>query len=133
LGLLEPRSGQSLTLPLAELTRIEARTSPLRPAPYLVLLRQDGRQLVLADVGFAFAPLTHNSGPLPELPETVCFADLDTLLAGVAQLTTQGRVAEATRGVLACIALVDGARACGFQVGREESRLEAALTRLERG
>lgn len=130
--LLEPASGQELRLRWDQVERWEEKRSPLRTAPWLVLLLGDGRQVALADVGFAFAPSSRNSGPLPELPATVCFADLRTLLAGIDGLTGQeGRLGEATRALLVAIALVDGARDAGFDVSREERALEARLQNLE--
>src|SRR5437764_8991384 len=68
--LLEPGTGKELRVRWGEIARIEERTSPLRAAPYLLLLLEDGRQVALADVGFAFAPGTANTGPLPDLPST---------------------------------------------------------------
>jgi hypothetical protein len=131
--LLEPASGQRLRLRWSELEALEEKRSPLREQPWLVLLFTDGRQLALADVGFAFAPSSRNSGPLPELPATFCFADLRTLLSGIdALLTQEGRGAEAMRAFLVAIALVDGARSAGFDVAREERALEQRLQNLER-
>jgi hypothetical protein len=132
--LLEPSSGQALTLRWGEVTRLERRTNPLRAHPYLALSLEDGRQLALADVGFAFAPSLRNAGPLDELPPTVCFADLSKLLAGFdALLATGGRQGEAVQAFLAGIAIVDGARDVGFDVGREERALERRLQQLEGG
>lgn len=129
--LLEPSSGKSLRLRWDELAELAERSSPLRPAPYLQLRFHDGRQLALADVGFAFAPATRNSGPLPELPPTLCFRDFQTLVGGAESLAAHGSRGEAVRGVMAGIALIDGARDVGFEVGPEERRLEALLARLE--
>jgi hypothetical protein len=130
--LLEPSSGQALELRWEEIAQLERRTSPLRPRPYLALALGDGRQLALADVGFAFAPSLRNSGPLSELPPTVCFGDLSKLLAGFDVLVREaGREGEATHAFLAAIAIVDGARDAGFGVGREERALEERLRRLE--
>lgn len=130
--LLEPRTGKSLRVRWGELSRVEERSTREHPAPYLLLLFEDGRQVALADVGFAFAPALHNSGPLPELPATFCFGDFARLAGGVEQLLQhEGRGAEAARALLAAIALVDGARAAGFQVAEEERALEELLRRLE--
>jgi hypothetical protein len=132
--LLEPSSGQSLALRWGEVARVERRSSPLRPQPYLAIALEDGRQLALADVGFAFAPSLRNSGPLDELPPTVCFADLSKLLSGFdALLRSGGREGEAVQAFLAGIAIVDGARDAGFEVGREERALEQRLRQLEGG
>ena len=130
--LLEPGSGKELHVRWDELSQVEERTTPLRPAPYLLLLFEDGRQVALADVGFAFAPSTVNTGPLPELPATFCFADFRHLAQGIdALLAEEGREKEALGAVLLCIALLDGARAARLDVSREERRLDGLLRRLE--
>ena len=99
---------------------------------YLVLLFGDGRQVALADVGFAFAPDTVHTGPLPDLPPTFCFADFRHLSQGIEALLAQGgREKEALGAMLACIALLDGARAAGLDVAREERRLDGLLRELE--
>jgi len=130
--LLEPGSGKELHIRWGEIARVEERVSPLRPASYLVLLLQDGRQVALADVGFAFAPSTVHTGPLPDLPATFCFADFRHLAQGIeALLAEEGREKEALGAILACIALLDGARAAGLEVAREERRLDGLLHELE--
>ena len=130
--LLEPGSGKELRVLWDELAQVEERSTPLRPAPYLVLVFQDGRQVALADVGFAFAPSTVNTGPLPDLPATFCFADFRHLAQGVESLLEEeGREKEALGAILLSIALLDGARAAGLPVGREERTLDGLLRRLE--
>jgi hypothetical protein len=130
--LMEPASGKELRVRWGEIARVEERKSALRPAPWLNLLFEDGRQLALADVGFAFAPSTVNTGPLPDLPQTLCFADFRHLSQGVESLLAdEGREREALSAVMLCIALLDGARAAGLDVQREERRLEALLSALE--
>jgi hypothetical protein len=130
--LLEPGTGKDLRLRWDELAEVEEKRTALRPSPYLVLLFHDGRQVALADVGFAFAPDPVNTGPLPDLPPTLCFRDFRHLSEGVATLLQQdGREKEALAAILVCIALLDGARAAGLDVSREERRLEALLASLE--
>jgi hypothetical protein len=130
--LLEPGTGKDLRLRWDELADVEEKRSPMRPAPWLVLAFQDGRQVALADVGFAFAPATVNTGPLPDLPPTLCFRDFRHLSSGVeALLAEEGREKEALGAILVCIALLDGARAAGLPVGREEQRLDGLLRALE--
>jgi hypothetical protein len=88
--------------------------------------------VALADVGFAFAPSTASTGPLPDLPATFCFRDFRHLASGAeALLGEDGREREAIAAVMLGIALLDGARAVGFEVGREERELESLLRRLE--
>ena len=130
--LLEPGTAKELRLRWDEVAQAEERSSPLRRAPYLVLVFQDGRQVALADVGFAFAPSTVHTGSLPDLPATFCFADFRHLSQGIETLLSQkGREQEALGAILMSIALLDGARAAGLEVGREERRLEDLLRALE--
>jgi hypothetical protein len=130
--LLEPGTAKELRLRWDDLARVEERSTALRPAPYLVLLFQDGRQVALADVGFAFAPGTANTGTLSNLPATFCFADFRHLSQGIETLLSEeGREKEALGAILMCIALLDGARAAGLDVAREERRLEGLLRALE--
>ncbi len=130
--LLEPGTGKELRIRWGEIAKIEERASPLRAAPYLVLVLEDGRQVALADVGFAFAPSTVNTGPIPDLPATFCFADFRHLSQGIESILQQeGREMEALGATLMSIALLDGARAAGLEVAREERRLDALLRALE--
>jgi hypothetical protein len=130
--LLEPGSGKELRVLWGELAHVEERKSLLRPAPYLLLVFQDGRQVALADVGFAFAPSTVHTGPLPDLPATFCFSDFRHLAQGVESLLEEeGREKEALGAILLSIALLDGARAAGLPVSREERKLDGLLRRLE--
>jgi hypothetical protein len=132
LQLLEQGSGKSLRLRWDELRETLVRRTSLRPSPYLVLAFHDGRQVALADVGFAFAPSTVSTGPLPDLPQTFCFRDFRHLAAGIESLLDEeGREREALSALLLAIALLDGAKLVGFEVGREEKTLEALLQRLE--
>src|SRR2546428_527160 len=117
--LLEPGTGKELRIRWGEIVQVEERVSPLRPAPWLVLLFEDGRQVALADVGFAFAPSTIHTGPLPDLPPTFCFADFRHLSQGIeAPLAEEGREKEALGAILSCIALLDGTRATVIGLGR---------------
>ena len=130
--LLEPGTGKELRVRWDELSQVEEKSSRMRPAPYLVLVFHDGRQVALADVGFAFAPSTANTGPLPDLPQVLCFRDFAHLSQGVeALLAENGREKEALGAILVCIALLDGAREAGLPVSREERRLDSLLRVLE--
>ncbi|MFL5311523.1 MAG: hypothetical protein ACJ79H_13815 [Myxococcales bacterium] len=130
--ILEAGTGKTLGVRWDEVAEAVVRQSPLRPAPYLVVVFADGRQVALADVGFAFAPVTTSTGPLPDLPATFCFRDFGHLAAGAAALLGEdGREREAVAAVMLGIALLDGARAVGFDVSREERELDSLLRRLE--
>ncbi|MFL5399366.1 MAG: hypothetical protein ACJ79P_15840 [Myxococcales bacterium] len=130
--LLETGTGKALRLRWEDLLEAVLRRNPLRPAPYLVLVFHDGRQVALADVGFAFAPSIASTGPLPDLPGTFCFRDFRHLSQAVdGLLEEEGREKEALSALLLAIALLDGARVVGFEVGREERALEGLLRKLE--
>jgi hypothetical protein len=130
--LLEPGSGKSLHVLWDRVAEVVVRTSQQRPAPYLVLVFEDGRQLALADVGFAFVPSTASTGPLTGLPATFCFRDFWHLLSGAeALLEHEDEERDALSAVMLAIALLDGARTAGFDVSREERTLESVLKRLE--
>ena len=130
--LLEPGSNKDLRLRWDDLSQVEERRTALRTSPYLLLLFNDGRQVALADVGFAFAPSIANTGPLPDLPPTLCFKDFRHLSTGIGQLLSEeGREKEALGAILLCIALLDGARAVGLDVSREERNLDQLLRMLE--
>jgi hypothetical protein len=130
--LYEPASNKELAILWGDLAQVEERSSAQRSAPYLLLIFHDGRQLALADVGFAFAPSTVNTGDLPDLPAVLCFRDFRHLAAGVASLLEEkDREREALAAVLVCLALLDGARAAGLAVDREERQLDGLLHQLE--
>jgi hypothetical protein len=130
--ILEPATGKTLSFRWDELSEAVVRASPQRVSPYLVLVFADGRQVALADVGFAFAPSTASTGPMPELPQTFCFRDFRHLVSGAESLLAhEGHEREALEAAMLAIALVDGARVLGFDVSREEQALEALVRRLE--
>jgi hypothetical protein len=130
--IVETGTGKSLQVEWGELGEALEKENPVRQSAYLVLVFTDGRQIALADVGFAFAPSTVNTGPLADLPATFCFRDFRHLTTGVqALLGEEGREPEALSAVMLALALLDGARAAGFEVSREERELDSLLHRLE--
>ena len=130
--IVETGAGKALQVEWGELADAVEKENPVRRSGYQVLVFTDGRQIALADVGFAFAPSTVNTGPLPDLPSTFCFRDFRHLTTGVqALLGEEGREREALSAVMLALALLDGARAVGFDVSREERELDLLLRRLE--
>ncbi len=133
--LLDVFSGKALRLDLARVAALEERVDRDTARPYLAVLRDDGAELALADPGLAFAPSTAATGPIQGLPRAVCFRDL---AAAEAQLTHflldhPGEPPQPTHLSLFmfCLAVLDGARAAGFDVSAEERRLERVLGELE--
>ena len=94
----------------------------------------DGRTVTLGSSGIAFAPGFVNTGPLEELPAAVCWKDFQGLLQQLKH-ALYGHLppsAETVRVLMCCLAIVDGARAAGFDVTPEEHELEWHLRELER-
>ena len=134
-ALLDVFSGKTLPLDWARIDTVAEARNRDSGAPYLALLRDDGRQVILADVGVAFAPSVAGSGPLPGLPSVVCFRDFAATAARIEHLLVDHPGEPVTRDhldlFLFLVALVDGAREVGFDVGREERRLERILGEIE--
>lgn len=134
-ALLDVFSGKSLPLPWGLVAEVSERRDAGTGRPYLSIRLDDGRQLALADAGIAFAPVTAASGPLPDLPEAVCFRDLANAEGRLAHYLLDHPGEPATRAHLTlflfCLAVVDGARAVGFDVSAEERRLERLLGEIE--
>ncbi|MBS1152550.1 MAG: hypothetical protein H6Q89_4248, partial [Myxococcaceae bacterium] len=102
----------------------------------LGLLLEDGRALALTSGGIAFAPVFTHTGVLEELPAALCWSDFQPLLQqlkhelyGPPDVAPSGAT---VRVLMCCLAIIDGARAAGFDVGREEAELEWHLKELER-
>ncbi len=134
--LLDVAAQKTLLLDWTRVAWLEERTDADSGRPYLAVALGDGGSLALADQGLAFAPLTTSTGPIPGLPRAVCMCDLEA---------AEGRLVHFLRdhpddppegghldAFVFCLAVVDGARAVGFDVGPEERRLERILNELER-
>lgn len=134
-ALLDVASGKTLALEWPRVARVEERLDGATRRPYLAVRLEDGRELALADAGVAFAPVTAATGPLAGLPQAVCFRDLSAAEARLSHFLSDHPGEPASRDEVAlflfCLAVVDGARAIGFEVSREERRLDALLARLE--
>jgi hypothetical protein len=134
-SLLDVASGKTLPLDWGRISHVAEGVNAETRAPFLSLLREDGHQIVLADVGVAFEPLTVSTGPLPGLPPVVCFRDFTATEARLVHYLRDHPEDPVTRSHLDLffflIALLDGARAVGFDVAREERRLEALLREIE--
>jgi len=134
-ALLDVGSGKALALDLARVAAVEERTDAETGRPYLAVARDDGSEIALAEQGIAFAPLTASTGPLDGLPRAVCLRDLAQAEARLTHflLDHPGEKPEREHVslFLFCLAVVDGARAAGFDVSAEERRLERLLNELE--
>ena len=133
--LLDVYSSKTVSIDPPQLVRVEERVDAQTGQPYLRLDRASG-QLAITASGIAFTPDFRNSGPLPELPDAVCFRDFRSLLERFKHQVyahperPAGR--DAAQLLMMCIAILDGARAQGFDVGTEEKELEWHLSELEK-
>jgi hypothetical protein len=135
--LLDVFSGKSVVVPWGELKAFEEKIHPETKDTYLVLLFDGGNQIALVDPGgVAFSPSAVNTGPLPDLPPVACLRDFFTLKQRIDHYLVEHRdeplPREALDLVMICIAILDGARAVGFDVGELEEDLEKALREIER-
>jgi hypothetical protein len=122
---------------LPEVTAYEEKPHPETGDDYLVLLLEDGLQIALVDPGgIAFAPSMENSGPIRGLPPVVCLRDFFTLKQRVDHYLHEHQNEPPPRECLdmlmICIAILDGARAVGFDVADLENELEKSLDGLEK-
>jgi hypothetical protein len=133
--LLDVAAQKTFRLDWTRVAWLEARTDADSGRPYLAVALGDGASLALADQGLAFAPLTGSTGPLPGLPRAVCLRDLEAAEGRLTHFLLDHPDQPPERGhletFLFCLAVVDGARAVGFDVGPEERRLERILQEIE--
>ncbi len=114
---------------------VEERRDADSGLPYLAVRRDDGAEIAIAQQGVVFPPSTASTGPLDGVPRAVCFRDLAQAEGRLTHFLVDhpGETPEPAHVSLfmLCLAVVDGARAAGFDVAREERRLEAVLNELE--
>lgn len=133
--LLDVFSGKALPLDWSRVVAVEQRTDAVTRRPYAAVRLDSGLEIALADAGIAFPPVTSATGPLEGLPAAVCFRDLAGAEGRLAHFLLdhpgEAPQREHVGLLLFCLAVVDGARAAGFEVSAEERRLERLLGELE--
>jgi hypothetical protein len=129
--LLDVAAQKTLRLDWTRVAWLEERTDADTGRPYLALALGDGASLALADQGLAFAPVTASTGPLPDLPRAVCHRDLQAAEGRLTHFPGDPPGRGHVETFRFCLAVVDGARAVGFDVSPEERRLERILVELE--
>ncbi len=134
--LLDVASGKNVHLPWPEVKAFEEKVHPETNDAYLVLLFENGNQIALADPGgVAFSPSDVNTGPLRDLPPVVCLKDFYTLKQRVDHYLyahqDEPPPKECLDLVMICIAILDGARLVGFDVGDLEGELDKSLREIE--
>jgi hypothetical protein len=135
-NLLDIASGKSTKVRWRDLAAFEEKIHPETGDPYYVLRFENGAQIALVDPGgVAFAPSTENSGPVQGLPPVVCLKDFFTLKGRVDHYlrnhAEETPPRECLDMMMICIAILDGARAIGFDVGDLEGQLDASLNEIE--
>ena len=135
--LFDVASGKSVRLNWRDVKAFEEKVHPETKDVYVVVLFEDGRQIALVDPGgVAFEPSTANTGPLGDLPRVVCLRDFLTLKQRVDHFLFDHRddapPKECLDLTMISIAILDGARAAGFDVGDLEGELDKSLRELER-
>lgn len=135
--LLDVASGKAVRICSDELAAFDEKTHPETGEPYWVLLFENETQIALVDPGgVAFAPSTINSGPVENLPPVVCLRDFLTLKQRIDHYLydhpDEPPPRESLNLIMICIAILDGARAVGFDVGDLEGELEQSLKEVER-
>jgi hypothetical protein len=128
--LIEAACDKRLVFAFGQVVRVEEARAEASGSKYLRVLLDDGRSFAVAGAGIVFAPSFRSTGPLPECPETTCFADYRKLRAHLDHLEA-GERGEALQVLMVLLAFLDGARAIGLDVSEEERDLERALARLE--
>jgi hypothetical protein len=135
-GLLtDVASGRSVPLDLPDLQTVEMKVASGTQAPYLLLGYGGGRRLALTQRGLGFPPDFGQTGPVRELPELVSLGEHGPLLEQLKDALyahPEQASKETVRLLLRCIAIIDGARAAGFDVAREARELEHHLSELEK-
>jgi hypothetical protein len=133
--LLDVFSGKALPLDFARIVAVEERVDAASGRPYAAIRLDSGVEVAVADPGIAFPPVTDATGPLDGLPSAVCFRDLAAAQARLEHLLRdhpgERPAPEHVALFLFCLAVLDGARAAGFEVSPEERRLDGLLEELE--
>jgi len=135
-SLLDVASAKMLRISWPNVNAFEEKIHPETKGTYLVLLFDNGAQIALVEPGgVAFAPSTVNSGPVDNMPPVTCLGDFLTLKARIDHYLYEhpdDPPRECLNLVMICIAILDGARAVGFDVADMERELETALSEFEK-
>lgn len=127
----ETASGKEIRLDAKKILAHEIKQHPPTRTSYLILMREDGVQIILCYAGLAFAPDTTATGPLPDAPPVSSLRDYFTLQQNLQSLIAEKRAPEALLVFNILIAILDGARRIGLNIGPEEEELSQALTAFE--
>lgn len=132
LTLTENFSQKKISLNLKNIVRHKMTPHPQGLPTYLNLIFDNGLEVVLTHAGLAFAPQFENTGFIKDAPEAMCMSDYDQLLQSLRSLMSdEERRNEAILLFQLLISILDGARAIGFDIGREEEVLDELFSQFE--
>jgi hypothetical protein len=135
--LIDIFSGKTISLDWRRIGEVAERTNSETGKPYLVLVRDDAAQIVLSQVGIAFAPIApaDMADLQRDMPPAVCFQDYALAAGKLAHFLLDHPedppAREHVTAVMFCLAVLAGARAVGFDVSGEERQVEKLLAALE--
>ncbi|MDP7040520.1 MAG: hypothetical protein QGI45_15285 [Myxococcota bacterium] len=135
LVLMEIATAKFLTLNENNIAALEEKkNSELIGQTYIIILFEQGSQLVLSQQGFAFAPDFSNTGPIPVPSQVFCLQDIYHFLNNLqVVMEDENRRKEALEITMLLIALLDGARQVGIEMGKEEQQVDTMLKKIEAG
>ena len=134
-AVVELATGKRLRFAFGQVLTVEEDRSPASGSRYLRVALDDGRSFALAGIGIVFAPVFTSTGPLPDCPAAASSQDFTKLLRHLEHLVEaheDEHQREALQVLMVLLAFLDGARAVGLEVDREERALEPLLDALER-
>lgn len=134
LSLIEVGTQKQFSFDLKNVSKCRLTPHPQGLNDYLNLVFENGLEIVLCHAGIAFSPSFVSTGPLPDAPPVTCLTDYYSLLNNLDQIRADlTRKPEALLLFQVLISILDGAKAVGLDVGREEEELNAKLTEFEKG
>lgn len=134
LSLIEVGTQKQISFDVKTVANYRLTPHPQGLGDYLNLVFENGHEIVLCHAGIAFSPSFASTGPLPDAPPVTCLTDYYALLHNLDLIRTDPtRKPEALLLFQVLISILDGAKAVGLDVGREEEALDAKLREFEAG
>lgn len=133
-NLIENSSQKPYIIRTGTITAHRLTPHPQGENDYLNLAFDAGHEIVLCHAGIAFSPSFQNTGPLNDAPPVVCLMDYYQMYNHLIDLIKDESLkGQAIALFQVLIAVLDGARVVGLDVGPEEEQLDKLLTQFENG
>lgn len=134
LSLIEVGTGKQFSFDLKNVVKHRLMSHPQGLKDYLNLVFENEVEIVLCHAGIAFSPSFVSTGPLSDTPPVACLVDYYALQNNLDQIRLDPtRKPETLLLFQVLISILDGAKAVGLDVGREEEELNAKLMAFEAG